>query len=386
MKYLSLFFLLLIVISANDPGKISGIITDKQSGQPIEKVNVYLARTMLGAATNENGKFVLTNLPAGKYTLVISHLSYENQEIEINIYPRTQTAFSFKLKPKPIEFPEIDVTDEYDDEWWNNLETFKEGLLGTTWLADSCKILNPFVINFQKDDEGKLLASANTPIKILNKSLGYKITYFLKYFIKDFYTTKFSGLPYFEEIKPEIQTDSLRWGRNRLQAYMGSLRHFLRTLSESYKNKEPFNITENKELFNMVTSAYTYSNGSILRDNGFTVYQPLNQQYSINRKTLHFPMDPQQVIVESSDSNSLILKTDKSILVIYEKEYQPLERIPQDSYLITHADSVYFDTKGRYYDEFLLEKFGYMAKQRLAEMLPFEYEPSDSVLINTDFR
>lgn len=50
------------------------------------------------------------------------------------------------------------------------------------------------------------------------------------------------------------------------------------------------------------------------------------------------------------------------------------------------TDSVYFYKMGRYHDEFMVQKFGYMAKQRLAEMLPFEYEPSDSVLINTDFR
>jgi putative cell wall-binding protein len=104
------------------------------------------------------------------------------------------------------------------------------------------------------------------------------------------------------------------------------------------------------------------------------------------KKFMLHPLIPDSVIVESENPNELYLVTDKQIYISYDKEYDDLTYEPQISRLILHSDSVYFDKMGRYHDEFMIQTLGQMAKQRLAEMLPFEYQPSDSVLINTDFR
>ena len=58
-------------------GKVKGFIYDKKTDQPIPFANVALKGTKLGAVANEDGYFVINNVPAGQYTLVVSFLGYE---------------------------------------------------------------------------------------------------------------------------------------------------------------------------------------------------------------------------------------------------------------------------------------------------------------------
>ena len=62
MKY-SLLLLLIITVNAQDISTINGFVRDDASGEPISYSNVFLANTSLGAATNQDGYFVITNIP-----------------------------------------------------------------------------------------------------------------------------------------------------------------------------------------------------------------------------------------------------------------------------------------------------------------------------------
>jgi len=84
------------------------------------------------------------------------------------------------------------------------------------------------------DDE--LLAYTDYPIIIWNKALGYKITYHLESFSLNDITTKYSGIPYFENIKSQNIEEKLKWEENRKDAYLGSLRHFLTTICNTDSN------------------------------------------------------------------------------------------------------------------------------------------------------
>ena len=57
-------------------GAISGTIVDAQTQQPIPGVNVILANTTLGAATNTEGVFRINNVPVGTYTAQISAIGF----------------------------------------------------------------------------------------------------------------------------------------------------------------------------------------------------------------------------------------------------------------------------------------------------------------------
>ena len=60
---ISLLILLPSFTSAQSgTGKIQGIISDSTSGESLFGANVYLKGTSLGAATNTDGKFIITNV------------------------------------------------------------------------------------------------------------------------------------------------------------------------------------------------------------------------------------------------------------------------------------------------------------------------------------
>ncbi len=390
MRYFTSLLLLAAAVYAVDTGKISGRVYDNQTNRPVENVNVYIAKSTIGASSNENGEFKIINIPTGRYTLVLSHLSYQNQQVLVEIKKNTELNYTFELEPKPIELPEIGVADEADDEWADNMEIFREALLGTTWFADGCEILNPYYISFEESEDGVLFANCDVPIIIENRSLGYTITYILKHFEHQFETTKYSGLPYFEEMESEYEEDNENWKWSRLEAYMGSLRHFLRAISDyyDYSEKADAKLKINIDFEDETEEGYkfTYDDETFLKKHGFDVYINKLLSATYGRRYVSEPFYIASAVTESNRPNELLFTGGDRVEIVYFKEYHDLVYEPQVSFIQFHADSVYFDKRGRYHDEFMLEKNGYMFKQRLAEMLPFEYEPSDSLIFNTDFR
>ncbi|WP_339713758.1 TonB-dependent receptor [uncultured Kriegella sp.] len=65
-------------------GTINGTITDNQQN-PLFGVNVSVKNTAKGTQTDENGKFTITNLENGNYTLSISYLGFRTREIPASI-------------------------------------------------------------------------------------------------------------------------------------------------------------------------------------------------------------------------------------------------------------------------------------------------------------
>jgi len=61
-------------------GKISGVVTDAQSGQPLEGVQVIVQGTGLGALTSSNGRYFIISVAPGTYTVVGRRLGYQPVE------------------------------------------------------------------------------------------------------------------------------------------------------------------------------------------------------------------------------------------------------------------------------------------------------------------
>lgn len=87
--FLILRFLLLIlyVIFANTlfagtTGKITGIVTDKETREPLVGVNVILEGTTIGAATNEEGRYLILNVRPDRYNIIVSMIGYQSIKIE----------------------------------------------------------------------------------------------------------------------------------------------------------------------------------------------------------------------------------------------------------------------------------------------------------------
>lgn len=65
------------VLFAGTTGKISGVVKDKETGEPLPGANVQIEGTTLGGATNAEGWYFILNVPIGTYEVRTSIIGYK---------------------------------------------------------------------------------------------------------------------------------------------------------------------------------------------------------------------------------------------------------------------------------------------------------------------
>jgi outer membrane receptor protein involved in Fe transport len=96
MKKLLIFLTILLLLPALSmaaSGKLSGVVTDKSTGDPLIGVNVVIDGTTLGASTDMDGYYVILNVAPGNYSVNFNYigytpLSYENVRVVGDITKR----------------------------------------------------------------------------------------------------------------------------------------------------------------------------------------------------------------------------------------------------------------------------------------------------------
>ena len=89
--------------------KISGIVTDEDSKQPVEFASLLLKDNGQWAITGSDGRFTIKSVPTGKAVLTIQCLGYATRTITLNItkdIPRLQ----IQLKQESLKLDEVTVT------------------------------------------------------------------------------------------------------------------------------------------------------------------------------------------------------------------------------------------------------------------------------------
>lgn len=78
-KVVVVLFLVLVpsMMFAGTVGKISGTITDRETGDALPGANVFIDGTTLGAATDVEGRFIILNVPVGTYIVRASFIGYQ---------------------------------------------------------------------------------------------------------------------------------------------------------------------------------------------------------------------------------------------------------------------------------------------------------------------
>lgn len=77
-----------VLLTAGQTGKIAGLVTDSESGDPLVGCNVLVVGTSFGAATDANGEYFVINLVPGSYDVkfsMIGYASYTAEGVGVNI-------------------------------------------------------------------------------------------------------------------------------------------------------------------------------------------------------------------------------------------------------------------------------------------------------------
>jgi len=113
---LAVFLLAVTLVTgafAGTTGKIAGKITDKQTGEPLPGVNVVIAGTNIGAATNIQGEFFIINVPPGNYTLKVNLIGYRSVDVKnVVVTIDLTTSVDLALETETIDVGTITVEAE----------------------------------------------------------------------------------------------------------------------------------------------------------------------------------------------------------------------------------------------------------------------------------
>ncbi len=97
-------------LSAQDTGTITGSVLDESGGQLLGSVQVYLNDTGLGTLTNQAGRFIILNVPAGTYTMTAERIGFATQTAEVTVTAGATVEQNFALFAEALGLDAIVVT------------------------------------------------------------------------------------------------------------------------------------------------------------------------------------------------------------------------------------------------------------------------------------
>jgi hypothetical protein len=95
-------------------GTIKGRIVDADTKQPLAGANIILLNTKLGAASDQEGNFLIADLPVGNYILQFSYMGYSDQlKTDIIVKSKRITLIDTELSRSALESETIVVKSSY---------------------------------------------------------------------------------------------------------------------------------------------------------------------------------------------------------------------------------------------------------------------------------
>ncbi len=95
---------------AGTTGKIVGRVIDSQTKEPLPGASIQIVGTTMGAYADEEGYYVILNVPPGTYTLKASFVGYKDMVVEnVTVQADLTKEVNFELTPATIKTKEVVV-------------------------------------------------------------------------------------------------------------------------------------------------------------------------------------------------------------------------------------------------------------------------------------
>jgi len=128
-KQLLLSLIMVVAISGAASaygGKVVGIITDAETGQPVPFATIQIQGSSLGSAADEHGHFEIRHVPDGKHELVISCVGYETLKHAVQTPFMYDDPLELELMPAQVETGSMVVTGTRTPRYVKDVPVFTE--------------------------------------------------------------------------------------------------------------------------------------------------------------------------------------------------------------------------------------------------------------------
>ena len=400
MRILRLFLLASIwlgftLAAQAQTGRITGVVQDSVTHEPLPFSSVFLANTTLGATTNENGVFTLDRVPKGNYDIVGSYVGYRLSKQNITVVAgATSPAITLRLPSSGPQLAEVVVKADSHQE--DNYRKFTDLFVGRTAFSKQCRITNPGDVDVVFNDTTKTLtATTDNYVQVENKALGYRLKYFGMHFQynAESEAVSYEGQTVFEEMKPKDEKQRRQWVANRLAAYNGSQTHFLKSvyanqlkennfLAQQVRLVQPLRAARAEANLRKKTTPFTPAEVDSLR--AWAALAPIAQLNPAAR-----PIDSLRHV--AADGRVYLRFSDELQVVYFGEAPDPAYTAPmspigpvdktmsskrQVSRLTLLVPETEINPNGTLVNPFDVVPGEYWGFQRIGEFLPLDYEPS----------
>ena len=369
---LLLFGLFFLPLNTTAQVAIQGRVVSESSGLPLEGSSVYFNNTSIGTSTNAEGRFSISLRDMDNAELIISSLGYQRLVYKPEATTIQNKTLVFKLAQKEEQLKEVLIlTDAVRKKY---LAIFEREFLGITEEASRSIIKNKKDIYFTKG-EGKNVFNAysDTALVIVNKMLGYTISFEL---VEFFYDEQSGRTSYYGYTRFEEMGDKNRWIKNRKHTYYGSTAHFYRALIANNLKKEGYQIY-------IIKPTHLSTDNSNNGDKNIITQSKTQQEMDVAVE-----VNANQVIAkDSTDSSNYIVTVPGKLMVQYGKDpfsknylskitfIQGSLPVGFRSYITSTSSFISLNNAGIANNPMDLQYAGYWIYEKAANMLPLNYTP-----------
>ncbi|NBC26909.1 MAG: TonB-dependent receptor [Bacteroidetes bacterium] len=97
-------------VQAQTSGTAEGTVLDAETSMPVAGANLFIPGLDRGASTDSDGRFVISSLSPGSYTLRVSFIGYETRQLELIISENETLRLTIELEPSQSVLEGIVVT------------------------------------------------------------------------------------------------------------------------------------------------------------------------------------------------------------------------------------------------------------------------------------
>ena len=90
-------------------GSLTGVVSDEASGETLPAVNVYIVELDKGTVTDADGKYEITGIEYGTYTVRVTYIGYVTYQEQIGIV-KNETVLDVQLAQDVLQLGDVVVT------------------------------------------------------------------------------------------------------------------------------------------------------------------------------------------------------------------------------------------------------------------------------------